>query len=87
MVSHYYYYSHTCKQEESVSIFIAELKKLLEFCNFRDLLDNMLHDRLVCGINRPGIQKRLLSESDPMLEKALEISQGMEVADHSSKII
>ena len=47
----------------------------------------MLHDRLVCGINHPGIQKRLLSESDFTLEKALEISLGMEVADHSSKVI
>ena len=51
------------------------------------MLDDMLHDRLVCGINHPGIQKRLLSESDLILEKALEISQGMEVADHSSKVI
>ena len=51
------------------------------------MLDNMLRNRLVCAINHPGIQKRLLSESDLTLEKALEISQGMEIADHSSKVI
>ena len=45
----------------------------------------MLRDRLVCWINHPGIQKRLLSESDLTLAKPLELSQGMEVADHSSK--
>ena len=65
-----------CKQEESVSTFIVELRKLSEFRNFRDMLDDMLCNRLVCGINHPGIQKRLLSESDLTLEKALEISQG-----------
>ena len=75
-----------CKQE-TVSTFIAELRKLSEICNFRDTLDDMLCNRLVCGISHPGIQKRLLSESDLTLEKALEISQGIEVADHSSQVI
>ena len=78
--------SRMCKQK-TVSTFIAELRKLSEFCNLRDMLDNMLRGRLVCGINHPGIQKRLLSESDLTLEKALEISQGMDIADHSSKLI
>ena len=51
------------------------------------MLNDMLCNRLVCGLNHPGIQKRLLSESDLMLDKALEISQGIEVAHHSSKVI
>ena len=51
------------------------------------MLDDMLLERFMCGINHPGIQKRLLLESDLILEKELEISQGMEVADHSSKVI
>ena len=87
IVQRFKFSSCMCKQEESVSTFIAELRKLLEFCNFRHMLDDMLHDRLVCGINNPGIQKRLFSDTDLTLEKALEISEGMEVADHSSKVI
>ena len=40
----------------------------------------MLRDRIVCGINEDRIQQRLLSESKLTLEKALEITQYMEVA-------
>ena len=64
IVQRFKFNSRTRKQEESVSTFIAELRKQSELCNFRNMLDDMLRDRLVCGINHPGIQKRLLSESD-----------------------
>ena len=47
---------------ESVSNFVSELRSLAEFCNFGSTLDDMLHDRLVCGINDDNIQRRLLSE-------------------------
>ena len=48
--------SRMCKQK-TVSTFIAELRKLLEVCNLRDTLDNMLRDRLVCGINHPAYKR------------------------------
>ena len=37
--------------EESVSTFVSELRSLAEFCNFGTALEDMLRDRLVCGIN------------------------------------
>ena len=37
--------------DESVSIFVAELRKLTEYCEYGDSLNDMLRDRLVCGIN------------------------------------
>ena len=36
---------------ESVSMFVAELRKLTEYFEYGDSLNNMLRDRLVCGIN------------------------------------
>ena len=48
---------------ESISTFCAELRSLAEHCNFEDAaLENMLRDRLVCGIADRAMQQRLLSE-------------------------
>jgi len=40
----------------------------------------MLRDRLVCGINDPIIQCRLLAEKALTFKTAMELSQGMESA-------
>ena len=40
-----------------------------------------LRDRLVCGLHNEAYQKRLLSEPEQMLDKALQIAQSMETAD------
>ena len=49
---------------ESVGTYLAELKRLSEHCNFGDALQDMLRDRLVCGIKDQRAQRRLLAESD-----------------------
>ena len=45
----------------------------------------MLRDRLICGINNDGMQRRLLAESKLSFEKAYELVQAMETADHDAK--
>lgn len=47
---------------------------------FGGYVEEMLHDRLVCGVQDERIQCRLLSERDLDFRKAMEIAQGMEVA-------
>ena len=58
------FHSHSRKPGESVATYIAELKRLSEDCEFGDFLQEMLRDRIVCAINDPRIQRRLLAESD-----------------------
>ena len=54
------------KTGETVTQFVTELKKLAEHCKFGDdLLQIMLRDRLICGINNECWQKRLLTEVNP----------------------
>ena len=54
---------------ETVSSYLAELKKLLLYCEFGTNLNDVLRDRLVCGLHNELIQKRLLSEPDLSLQK------------------
>lgn len=73
---------HKRNQEEgeTVTMFVAALKKLSEHCEFGDVLNDTIRDRLVCGLRSEAIQKRLLSESILTMQKATEISVSMELA-------
>ena len=74
------FHTRVRKPGESVADFVAELRSLAEFCNFGASLNDMLRDRIVCGINSSKIQQRLLAEKDLTLEKAVNLTQGMETA-------
>ncbi|UYV67937.1 hypothetical protein LAZ67_5002548 [Cordylochernes scorpioides] len=72
--------------EESVSAYVAELRKLSEDCEFMDLEDR-LRDRLVCGLRKESIVKRLLSESNLTFEKALNIAICDESASADASVL
>ena len=74
------FHSRFRRAGESVSTFVAELRRLSEFCNFGEVLEDMIRDRLVCGIRDDAIQKRLLSESKLTYDKAVEIALNQEQA-------
>ncbi len=65
-------------------MYVSELRTLAEFCNFTSL-EEMLRDRLVCGINHDRTQNRLLSEAKLTYEKAMEIAQSQETAAQNLK--
>ena len=48
-------------------------------------LENMLRDRLVCGINDPRIQRRLLAEPTLSYVKALELAHATETVKSNAK--
>ena len=56
--------THDRHASESVAEYVAILRRLSEHCNYRDTLNDMLRDRIVCGIKDVRIQQRLLSEKN-----------------------
>ncbi|KAJ8023800.1 hypothetical protein HOLleu_36342 [Holothuria leucospilota] len=62
----------------------SELRALAEHCNYGTTLNDMLRDRLVCGINNDRIQRNLLSKSSLTFETALEIAIGLETASKNA---
>ena len=79
------FHNRVRKPGESVATFVAELRSLAEFCNFGAVLDDMLRDRLICGINNSKIQQKLLAEKKLTLTSAIETAQGMETAARNAK--
>ena len=59
---------------ESLANYVAELRALGEYCDFGSTIEDMIRDRLVCGINDHGIQRRLLQESNLTYQSAYDIA-------------
>ena len=60
---------------ETVKDYVSKLQELAKSCHFENLLDIMLRDRLVCGINNVAIQCQLLMQPTLTLKQALDIAQ------------
>ena len=87
IVSRFQFNSRMRAPGESIASYVAALRKLAEHCSYGDRLNEMIRDRLVCGVNHDTIQTRLLAEKDLTYEKALEIAQAVEAAETNSKIL
>ena len=87
IVERFNFHSRARRQGEDVSTYVAELRKLSEHCNFGTVLNDMLLDRLVCGIVDQRIQCRLLAEPDLTFAKALELAHAAEAADRNTRAL
>ena len=85
IVQRFYFHTRTQKPGESVGDFIAQLRKLSEYCGFRDTLQDMLRDRLVCGCKDQRLQCKLLAEPDLTFDKAFKLAKAMEAAEKEAK--
>lgn len=61
--------------------YVAILREVLQHCEFKKPLSDMLQDRLVCGMNHKGLMNQLLAEKDLIFNKALKLVQAMESAE------
>ena len=50
MVEHFRFHFRSQQPGETVTAFVSELRRLSEHCKFEDFREEILRDRLVCGI-------------------------------------
>ena len=81
----YHFYQRCQAYGESVTAFVAELRKLAINCQFGEFLDEALRDQLMCSLQSEQTQKRLLAEPELTLAKALQIAQAIEAANNRTK--
>ncbi|XP_075550349.1 uncharacterized protein LOC142583754 [Dermacentor variabilis] len=72
---------------ESIADYIEELRRLSEHCDFGASLDDMLRDRLVCGVRSETLQRRLLAELELTFATAREKAIAMESAQRQTEQI
>ena len=83
----FYFHQRNQGLNESVAEYITELRKLALHCEFGEFLKDALRDQLVCGLRSDALQKQLLAQTNLTLDKALQIAQGMEAAEKSTKTL
>ncbi len=80
IVQQFKFNSRFQQQGELIAKFVSELRSLAEFCDFGATLEVMLRDRIVCGVSKSSVQRRLLSEENLSFKKAMDLPLGMEAA-------
>ncbi|KAL1286096.1 Uncharacterized protein TPS_00892 [Trichinella pseudospiralis] len=80
------FYKRNRKIGESISDFVADLRRLAQGCNFSDL-EIMLRDRLGIGLRDEELQLRLFSRKNLTFESALEEALSAEAtAQHTREV-
>ena len=58
IVKRFEFNSRSQEEGETIAVYVAELRKIAEHCEYGEVLSDMLRDRLVCGTSNKGIQRR-----------------------------
>ena len=56
-------------------------------CEFGDLTDSLIKDRLVCGVIKDSVRSRLLRETELTLQKAIDVCRAAETSSQQMKAI
>ena len=73
---------------KTISEYMTKLQDLTQYCDYGTVLNNMLWNRLVCGVNHCQIREKLFSEGSSLtFEKVLSIAISIEAAIKQSLLI
>ena len=62
----------------ALDTYITTLRALAETCEFETLKDDLIRDRIICGVRDKGIQRKLLQECSLTLSKCVDICRANE---------
>ena len=70
---------------ETIDAYATAVRTLADTCSFGTLKEEMIRDRLVCGISDNALRKKLLQESQLTLEKCMDYCRAAEAANSQLK--
>ena len=81
------FFTRAQKQSEPIDSYVTDLKDKARDCEFGDLHDSLVRDRIVCGIINDQLRGRLLREGDLSLDKAIDICRASELTSTQVKAL
>ena len=81
-----YVFRITIHEDRSFDIFVTDLRRKADYCDFGAIKDSLIRDQIGVGINDPKLRERLLRETDLTLEKAIKLCRITEQSQEQSKI-
>ena len=73
------------RSDENIDSYVNELKTIAKTCEFGELAESLIRDRIVCGIRDDRVRVRLLREQDLDLQKAITICRASETTNETLK--
>ena len=70
---------------ENIDAYVTDLKNKAKLCEFGDLQESLIRDRIVCGVKTDTVRARLLREPDLSLRKAIDICRAAETSETQMK--
>lgn len=86
-VNRHMFFTRTQQPSENFMTFLTDLKKLSGCCEFGEIKDSLIRDRIICGINDSELKNRLLREGNLTLEKCVSMCKTEELARSQVKAI
>ena len=75
----YAFYKQDQRVGETINELVIELRLVAWTFSFGNFLEETLRDRLICDLAHCGTQKKLLTEKDLTLQKAIEMATAAEM--------
>lgn len=75
------------KSSEPIDQYVTDLRNKSKGCEFGELTDGLIRDRIVCGIHDDQARRRLLKEDSLTLGKAIDICRASEATSAQNEII
>ena len=81
------FFSRNQLEGESIGAYVTDLRNKASRCDFAELKDGLIRDRIVCGVNSDTVRARLLRESELSLEMCIEICRAAEISSAHLKVL
>lgn len=72
---------------ETIDEYVTALRLMSQRCEFEQLEEGLLRDRITCGIRDGAVRDRLLRTDELTLEKAIKICQANEISNDNGRQI
>ena len=83
----YCFNSRAQEKLETVDQYVTELKLISKNCGYGELENQLLHDRVICGIHSDEVRQHLLRADDLTLDKCLRICHPYEQTKKGVQIL
>ena len=87
IVERFKFFARAQDPGESQEKFVTDLKLLATTCNFGDLKDSLVRDRIICGIQDRQLREELLKIPDLDLQRYLSICRAAELSKTRTKTL
>ena len=81
----YKFFNHTQQTHETIDQYCTELRERAKSCEFGELTDSLIQDRIICGMRDNSVRERLLRQEDLTLDKTLKLCRAAETTREQAK--